>query len=194
MKHYFFMLLIFVFVKSTYSQTITVNAHLHSAKITTTDGNTFMCIINSTDLDSVFATINNNSFSIPKDRIAEIVFYDKFYEQRLLAKLNSLERSRILNNATDSLDYELRYMRYNLRKFHRQFLTGLSLSLAGSIILVGSPFILSATDNMNLFYLSSGVGAALGTVGLIVQVNSYKWIKKASIKPSEYGISLQIVF
>jgi hypothetical protein len=110
----------------------------------------------------------------------------------------------------DSIEYKINYVQYNLGKFHKQFKTGLYTTAAGSaILIIGAslkPEKLETTEGTgfnertkikNDYIQNIVIGAAGGViaiVGIVMVLNSYKWIKRASIEPSIYGATLKINF
>jgi hypothetical protein len=113
----------------------------------------------------------------------------------------------------DSLAYDLAYTKYNVGKFKKQMITGYCIASIGFVGLVANSALNTQPaptidyTNANTISKSYGVysgklkdyndkvlignllcGAAI-LVGTIVTLDSYSWLSRASIKPSQYGVS-----
>ena len=91
----------------------------------------------------------------------------------------------------DSVRYELDYTRYCMFRFHKQMMSGVTMQLLG-LTLGGTLGYLSATNEgmKDTGLYGSIAGGIFIIIGTIVQVDSHKWFKKASIGPTNYGIGL----
>ena len=82
------------------------------------------------------------------------------------------------------LSGEIEHLRYCMGKYHKQKMTGYYFGF--SAIGIGACGV--AVDEPSVL-IGSGV---LGLVGLIISVDSEKWLKKASLTP--YGLGLKYTF
>lgn len=103
--------------------------------------------------------------------------------------LMAIVNSNYAQDRIDSLQIELQYMRYNIGKFHNQFKTGLIISVSGvafsSLMLATKPDENGKNTNMAIVGV---IGSTIAFTGVIVSLNSYKYLKRASIRPTNYGI------
>jgi hypothetical protein len=99
-------------------------------------------------------------------------------------------RTRPIINGLDSVKYELSYTRECLFKFHRQHRTAIIMQISGALAAVILPKDNDLQYN-RMVYLASGV---VCLTGFIVELDSYKWIKRATLTPTPYGVSLNIMF
>jgi len=97
-----------------------------------------------------------------------------------------------IKNKADSLDYELYYLRYNLLKYREQSARGRRIMVTGGIISVA--FLVFGTPSSNLAIAGTAFGGTIFTIGGLINWSSAKWLKNAAIKPTRYGVSLEIPF
>lgn len=110
----------------------------------------------------------------------------------------------------DSVAYDLEYTKYNIGKFKKQLFLGYTISAIGTLSYIVSSSVMqpplydltkaSDADYTKKFYsdvetyqtnqkIIGGVCAVITGIGLIISLDSYSWLKRASIKPSQYGVS-----
>jgi len=102
-------------------------------------------------------------------------------------KLYEIEYEYYLNNKNkNETEYKLGWIQYNLGKFHDQERWSqicYGLGLTSSLIYAIDP-----VKNKFLAYASP----AFSLIGLIIHIDSYKWMKRASIEPQLNKISVKI--
>ena len=105
------------------------------------------------------------------------------------------EHKWTINNKTDSLEYEIAYMRYCLGHFHKQHNLGVTMQIVGattvSLAYVMASSSYSGNSGAGLFALG---GFVVTIVGVVIELDSFKWFKRASIRPSRYGVGLSLYF
>jgi hypothetical protein len=97
-----------------------------------------------------------------------------------------------IQNKSDSIAYELDYLRYNLGRFHSTATTGIVITLMGTII--SGIGLIMPPNNSDTGILLTKVGAGISGFGALISATSYLHLKRASIKPSRYGVSLNYNF
>jgi hypothetical protein len=107
----------------------------------------------------------------------------------------------------DSINYKIAYMQYNLCKFHNEMMTGFIFEGIGLIVgfagpqLISPPSYINATTHsndlktyQNTQFVIAVSGAALSFIGTIICIDSYEWLKRASLEPTLNGASLKVNF
>lgn len=77
-------------------------------------------------------------------------------------------------------------IQYSLNKFYKQKRVGHVFLGAG--IISGAFYVLDPINNTSLGYIAGG----LGLISFFIDIDSYKWIKRASLESSGKGITLKI--
>ena len=95
----------------------------------------------------------------------------------------------------DSIAYDMAYTKYNLYKFHSQHQTGTIFTIIGVGLNMGAVLTIpmamqSSNQDYTVPYMFAGAGCLSTLIGQIIIIDSYKWIKRATIKPNNYGISI----
>lgn len=85
-------------------------------------------------------------------------------------------------------NYENRIIDKNLLGFYKE--QRISQLLYGAGILTSLLYFVKPTQNTAFMYLSSGFGLA----GLVFHIDSFKWIKRASLRPDSQGLTLKVEF
>lgn len=92
-------------------------------------------------------------------------------------------------NKADSLEINLEYTKICLGKFYEQHDIGVYFATIGSLIIGGSSVIYAASvdnpsDNDKIIFGSvAGVGGVLALTGIIINLDAYKWLNRARLKP-----------
>ena len=91
-------------------------------------------------------------------------------------------------NKADSLEINLEYTKICLGKFYEQHDIGVYLTTLGSIVAGGSGLGLALLNNPSqndviLFSSVSAVGGLVAIIGIYVNLDSYKWLNRARLKP-----------
>lgn len=97
-----------------------------------------------------------------------------------------------IKTKTDSLDYELYFLRYNLQKYREQSARGRRIMVTGGLISVA--FMVFGTSSSNVAIAGTAFGGTVFTIGGLINWSSAKWLQNAAIKPTRYGVSLEIPF
>lgn len=125
----------------------------------------------------------------------------------------SANAQQIKMSRMDSLAYDLAYTKYNVGKFKKQMITGYCIASIGFVGLIANSALntqpaptidyTNANTITKSYSIYSGklddyndrvlignllCGAAI-LVGTIITLDSYSWLSRASIKPSQYGLS-----
>lgn len=110
----------------------------------------------------------------------------------LCITINSFSQTAVIYPPADTLRYENDYMRYCFMKFSKvhttgtvMLITGLGISLAGTL----------SYDPENSEFIFNGktvmyTGIGISVLGWITQEVSFRWMKKASVKPDGFGIKV----
>jgi len=113
--------------------------------------------------------------------------YSQFLSTPALERAYDIEGAYFEKNKGKSeLDYKTGWIQYNLKHFNSE--EGVSRFFYGLGIVSGGVYAYDPVKYKNLLYVAAG----LGSVGLIIHLNSYKWIKRASIQTSFSGVSLKM--
>jgi hypothetical protein len=124
---------------------------------------------------------------------------------------SSLFGQKLIKTRMDSIAYDLAYTKYNIGRFHKEWQTGLIVTYAGvavsglsiafgrveetttGLVKVNGIYVNGdiTTYNYTPMYVGMVVGGAISLVGQIISLDSYKWLKRASIKPTQYGVSFR---
>lgn len=126
----------------------------------------------------------------------------------ILGFTSTITAQKIKYSRMDSLAYDLAYTKYNVGKFKGQFITGLVIFTSGFVsmsvsnALIAQPiydasnYQSSTTDYNQLIkdyndkkMIASLICGGVTLVGAIIILDSFSWLKRASIKPSQYGVS-----
>ena len=116
---------------------------------------------------------------------------------------------KLIKTRMDSIAYDLAYTKYNIGRYHKEWKTGLIVASLG--VVVSSAAVLVppmettktqyvrvnvivseipiTTYNYTPMYIVIGIGAVTSAIGQIIMLDSHKWLKRASLKPSNYGVS-----
>lgn len=92
-------------------------------------------------------------------------------------------------NKADSLEINLEYTKICLGKFYEQHDIGVYFTAIGTIVLGGSSAIYATsvnnpTDNDKIIFGSvSAVGGVIALAGIIISMDSYKWLNRARLQP-----------
>jgi hypothetical protein len=126
-----------------------------------------------------------------KDGIVHYTFKDEFVRASLpLSSIDSIiySDSKIYYSPsvfTDARDLEVYNIRYNLNKMYKQYNTGTTCIISGTLITTMG--ILFTTNNNSKFGLPLSIcGGILSLTGYIIQIDSHKYLKRASI---QYGVT-----
>jgi len=88
-----------------------------------------------------------------------------------------------LNQRILSIEMNQRNIQLNLKKSHKQFSTGTLLVLTGSVITTGGALLAKKDNDASSKAKSNNAllifGAAMTTVGVVIQIDSHKWIGRA---------------
>ena len=121
--------------------------------------------------------------------------------------INQLNKNLKLKTNIDTLQYQISFTNYCLQKHRNEMLLGRWLQIGGAVGI--SFFNISQLNGMraatNKFETKSNeivkrqdiatiVGGVAILAGTVLQLNSYKWLKRAYITPSENGIGVKIIF
>lgn len=118
-------------------------------------------------------------------------------ERKLKPALNENVQSDSIESNTQNpkiitelglLQYEVTPIQYNLHRFYRQ--QRLSHILMGVSLLSGVAYGVNPLDDVVLAYVSGG----LALISLVIDIDSYKWIKRASLETSTNGVTLRVNF
>lgn len=110
----------------------------------------------------------------------------------------SVFSQKISYSRMDSLAYDLAYTKYNVGRFKSQMMTGYMISTSGMLtLMIGNIFITQQSKDpnnkiTNASIIVNSIGGGLVLIGGIVSLDSYSWLKRASIKPSQYGLTFSI--
>lgn len=85
-----------------------------------------------------------------------------------------------------TINESILFTNYCLNKFRVQQLTGIGLSIAGGVIAASG----ASLENPEVML----IGGAVSLGGFIVSINSYKWLKRAYVYPTNKGIAVGINF
>jgi hypothetical protein len=124
-------------------------------------------------------------------------FSQRYGEDEPVGKKNiiSLQSSKILRTSTDSINFRLDNVQFCLNRFHSQHKTGMIfIGIGYTTTIVGSLVAIGTTENIDQYRLLMGLGGGLSIIGVIITLDSYKWLKQASISPYPGGINLKITF
>jgi len=111
-------------------------------------------------------------------------------------------------------DYKFNYIRSNLNAFYKEKMKGYCFIASGVALSCAGYIISSSTYNSNPEYYANIksnnrtedingvdignvvmiVGGISSLIGIIINIDSYSWIKKASISPTVNGISIKANF
>ena len=121
-----------------------------------------------------------------------------------------LSAQKVSYSRMDSLAYDLAYTKFNIGKFKKQMSTGILISSVGILGYIAANSImqpplydleLAVNINYNKDYYADvksyqnkmmivrGICAGVSLIGALVSLNSYTWLKRASLTPSQYGVS-----
>lgn len=90
-----------------------------------------------------------------------------------------------LNKGKSEIDYKTGWIRYNLSKFYEEQRAS---QICGGIVLVSSGIYMLSPKSTAFLY----IGGLAGLIGLAINIDSYSWLKRASIEPTLNGISVKI--
>ncbi len=97
-----------------------------------------------------------------------------------------------LKTKTDSLDYELYYIRYQFGMYREQILKGRRVIVIGSLISVASFALAPKSSNLSIAGVT--LGGTVFVIGGLICWTSNQWLKNLSLKPTTYGVSLSLSF
>jgi len=107
-------------------------------------------------------------------------------------------------NTIDTINYKMAFIQYNLNKYKNESSIGTIFLGLGVVVGFAVPYIIpkptaSATitdvnNYTNTIEAVQLIAAGTALVGTIIILDSYKWIKRASIEPTLYGVKLKINF
>jgi hypothetical protein len=86
------------------------------------------------------------------------------------------------------IDYKIGWVQYNLEKFYKQ--KRISHICMGAGILSGLVYISDPLENTAFAYIAGGLSLA----SFIIDIDSYKWIKRASLETSVNSVTLKVNF
>ncbi|MFZ4740069.1 MAG: hypothetical protein ACOYLE_02775 [Bacteroidales bacterium] len=91
-------------------------------------------------------------------------------------------------NKTDSIALNLKYTKNCIASFHRQHQVATVATFVGGVIILGSvsPLIITNsqnTDSKGIIAVGTTLGCAIAVVGMIMQIDSYKWLKRSGLQP-----------
>lgn len=90
------------------------------------------------------------------------------------------------NKGKSEVDYKTGWIRYNLSRFYEEQRAS---QICGGIAAVsGSIYMLNPQKNTAFLY----IGGLAGLIGFAIHIDSYTWIRRASIEPTLNGISVKI--
>jgi len=98
----------------------------------------------------------------------------------------------IIKNKCDSISYELYHMRYYVGQFREQSGRGRRLMFTGAGLSLASVALISNTSNF--YYIGAGLGGTVFVIGGLIRWSSNKWLRNAILKPTSYGVSLEVAF
>ena len=90
------------------------------------------------------------------------------------------------NYNKNDIDYKIGWIQYNLGRYYKQKRT--SQIFYGLSFISGIAYFTNIENNLVFSYISGG----LGLVGFVIDIDSYKWIKRASIEPTLNGVSIKV--
>ncbi|MGQ1890656.1 hypothetical protein ACT29H_09460 [Thermophagus sp. OGC60D27] len=91
--------------------------------------------------------------------------------------------------STQQLAAQLAHTNFCINKFHRLRKASRIVGYTGfSLVLIG----LSMEEDTGVFL--SGVGGAFGFISWTLSLSAEKWLKRASIKPTQYGATFVFEF
>ena len=90
-----------------------------------------------------------------------------------------------LRQAITELTRDQEHIKLNLERSHNQFSKGTLIGIIGlGTALVGSVLYYRSTDTSgdNVAFGIMGVGGVAASVGLVIQIDSHKWIGRAGVR------------
>ncbi len=97
-----------------------------------------------------------------------------------------------IKSKTDSLDYELYYLRYYLEKYREQTAKGRRVMVTG--VLISAAAIVISPPSSNVAIAGTALGGTVFVIGGLISWTSTRWLRNATLKPTSYGVSLMIDF
>ena len=118
--------------------------------------------------------------------------YDQIYGEPA-EKVRQFSYEEIfMNTAVSESETELQFMRYCNFRYHKQRQTAYILTFTGMAATAGGLFL--PMDEPDFPVVLSAAGGACSLAGLIVLVSADRWLKYSSIKPSDTGVGVKIIF
>ncbi len=134
-----------------------------------------------------YATVDQSSDEPLAIDTSYVSKYSQFLNTPALERAYDLEGAYFERNKGKSeLDYKVGWIQYNLKRFNRE--EGVSRLFWGLGIISGGVYAYDQVKYKNLLYVAAG----LGGIGFLLHLNSYKWIKRASIQTTFSGVSLKM--
>lgn len=112
---------------------------------------------------------------------------DSCYTTKLNKNKNELEFYRNNTNLSQS-DYKLRWVQFNINKFYKQKRVG--HVFLGAAMASGAAYVLNPEELSAFGYIAGG----LGLISFVIDINSYKWLKKASLEAKANSVSVVLKF
>jgi hypothetical protein len=88
----------------------------------------------------------------------------------------------------DSHEQKIQGMQYCFKNFYSSYMSGVIISGIGMGITVLS----TAYDEPEMLGAGVLLGGAVSLVGLIVSIDSFKWLKRAGVAPADYGVGFKV--
>lgn len=85
-------------------------------------------------------------------------------------------------------DYKLSWVQYNMDKFYQQKRLGHWIMAAA--IASGTAYVMKPTETPAFGYIAGG----LGLISFVIDIDSYKWLKKASLEAKANSVSVTVRF
>jgi len=122
-----------------------------------------------------------------KESYIDLKYIERFTKSNKANQSISFEQNYYEKNKfKNELDYKTGWIQYNLNSFYKEERT--SQVLYGLSLISGIVYATNPIKNSTFMYVAGG----LGLIGFVVHIDSYKWIKRASIETTMKGVSLKI--
>jgi hypothetical protein len=143
----------------------------------------------------------NEVVKLPLSSVDKYVLYDTKSTIKPETRTNPEYSYYLKYKGIDSLNYKIGYIRYNLGQLHKEFTTGIWFSSIGFLTALSAPYFIKTPEDYKDYPAYSKkvqtavfVGAGIALIGTIISLDSYKWIKRASIEPTLYGAKFNYKF
>jgi hypothetical protein len=158
---------------------------------------TILCTITKTDSNTIYyTTLDLKLKNIERAKVFSYV-EQRFYVPPVPKPPKPIpivveERKQILDSVM--MSQEIDYMKTCFTNYHKAYNQGAAVSVIGLTLATTSGILLANKTETKLEYAMLGLGGVTSAVGMIIIIDSHKWMGRAGLGITGNGVGVRYIF